>query len=208
MPGASSSSKAVRAPKLDVHRQLDPDELSDLKLENCAIVDKARTSRDRGHLVLEGRQLVNVERELSMAADRDLNPADFITAGRRLVKAARQYFEPRNQAAELSAQLAEHFERIIERADFQPNFHRYRTYSERVFQRWVVTGKKACTSGSATKTGTADGRRNISHFETKAQDIPFGKMTQVPGNRFGTTSRRVRASSRSRSPGRTVALAD
>ncbi|KAJ7939856.1 hypothetical protein B0H13DRAFT_1850063 [Mycena leptocephala] len=47
-------------------------------------------------------------------------------------------FEPRNQAAELSAQLAEHFERIIERADFQPNFHRYRTYSERIFQRWVA----------------------------------------------------------------------
>jgi hypothetical protein len=157
MPGTPTV-KQTRAPRLDVHLQLDPSELiipahvvkilndgwnksfplSDLKPENCYVVDKARANRERTRIVFDDGQLYTMEPERNMTADNSMNTTDFITAGRRFAKAALKYYEPKRDAPTLSAQLTEHFERISTRPDFQQNFHRYRCYSAELFERWIA----------------------------------------------------------------------
>ncbi|KAJ7833667.1 hypothetical protein B0H13DRAFT_1914473 [Mycena leptocephala] len=157
MPGTPTA-KQTRAPKLDTHIQLDPSELiipmhivktlgegwnksfplSDLKPENCYVMDKARTNREHTRIVFDEGQLYTMEPERNMAADNTMNTTDFITAGQRFAKAALKYYEPKRDVPTLSAQLTEHFERIATCPDFQQNFHRYRRYSAELFERWIA----------------------------------------------------------------------
>jgi hypothetical protein len=158
MPGTPSAPKRTRAPRLDGHIKLDPDDLiiplhvvkilndgwnkpfplSDLKPENCSVVDRTRAAKDRTRIVFENGQLFSVEPDRNLAADSTMNTTDFITAGRRFAKAALLHYEPKKDAPTLSEQLTTHFERIAGRPDFQTNFHRYRQYSEQLFEHWIA----------------------------------------------------------------------
>jgi hypothetical protein len=101
MPGTPSAPKRTRAPRLDGHIKLDPDDLiiplhvvkilndgwnkpfplSDLKPENCSVVDRTRAAKDRTRIVFENGQLFSVEPDRNLAADSTMNTTDFITAG-------------------------------------------------------------------------------------------------------------------------------